>query len=135
MPGQVDNQEIEFAPIDLPEERSDRLRDLRPAPDDRLIRIDEEAHTHQAQAEFLDGERRLRLIDEAEAEHHRHAGSVNVGIHQADALAVHMQRECEVGGDGRLADAALSAGHGDDVFHAGQFEFLAGHWRGHGGTL
>ena len=36
---QVDDEVIEFAPVDLGEERLHRLRDLRPAPDDRLLRV------------------------------------------------------------------------------------------------
>ena len=50
----------------------------------------------------------------------RHARPVDVGVEQADALALRGQRAREVGGDGALADAALSAGDGDEVGDVGQ---------------
>ena len=55
----------------------------------------------------------VALIDEAKPHHGRHARAVNVGVHQADFLAVHFQCESQIGGDGRFADAALAASHGD----------------------
>src|SRR5437762_245559 len=55
----------------------------------------------------------------APAEHRRDARAVHVAIAQADARAVFVQRDGEVRGDRRFADAALSARDGDDVFDAG----------------
>src|SRR5690606_23848101 len=46
-------------------------------------------------------------------------GTVDVGVEDADAEAVRLQREREVDGGGRLADAALAARHGDDRVNAG----------------
>ena len=47
------------------------------------------------------------------AEQGRLRGAVNVGVDQADLLAHPRQRDGEIGGDRRLADAALAAADGD----------------------
>ena len=47
-------------------------------------------------------------------------GPGDVRIEQADARAFHGQRHGEVGRHGRLADAALAGGDGDDVLDARQ---------------
>jgi hypothetical protein len=43
---QIDEQIIELAPLHRLKELLDGLRDHRPAPDDRLIAIEQEAHAH-----------------------------------------------------------------------------------------
>ena len=60
--------------------------------------------------------RELRL----HAEHDRHVGSVDVAVDDADAAAALRERDGEVDGDGRLADAAFAGADRDDVLHAGQ---------------
>ena len=51
-------------------------------------------------------------------DHHRDARPVNVGVHQADAPSRRAHRERQVHRDRRFADAALAAGHREDVPHA-----------------
>ena len=53
-------------------------------------------------------------------EHDRHVRPVDVGVDDADLAAALREREREVHGDRRLADAALARADGDDVLHAGQ---------------
>ncbi len=53
-----------------------------------------------------------------DAQHVRLAGAVNVGVQYADRRALPGQGERQVRGDGRLADAALAGGDGDDVADA-----------------
>src|SRR5439155_4942737 len=78
------------------------------------------AHRHDLQAVALDRVGRGDI--DLEAEHHRDAGAVDVGVHQAHAPALHVQGQGEVGGHGRFADAALAAGDGDEVFDVGQLD-------------
>src|SRR5688572_11258696 len=55
-----------------------------------------------------------------EAEHARLARTVDIGVEQADLRALGFQRQREIDGHGRLADAALSRRDGDQVVCAGQ---------------
>ena len=108
---QVDDQVVERAPFDVAEELLERLHHHRPAPDHRRVGLHDEAERHQLHAVLL--QRQDAVADHprlGDAEHHRHRGAVDVGVEQADAMAELRQRQREVGGDGRLADAALAAG-------------------------
>src|SRR5213080_2472581 len=60
---------------------------------------------------------RPRLV--LDAEHPGDARAVDVGVEEAGALAEARERQGEVGGDGRLADAALAAGDGEHAPDAG----------------
>jgi hypothetical protein len=55
-----------------------------------------------------------------EAEHARLAGPVDVGIQDADLGALRGQGQREIHRGGRLADATLAGGDGDDVADPGQ---------------
>ncbi len=67
------------------------------------------------------------LIDDAlDAHHDRRTRAVDVGVHEADASAPLLQGQGEVGGDGRLAHAALAAGDGDEVLDVRQRDL--GRW-------
>ena len=54
----------------------------------------------------------------AHAKHRRHGRAVDVGVQKPDAVAQLRQRDGEVGGDRRLAHAALAGRHGHEVPHA-----------------
>ncbi|MNF74629.1 hypothetical protein D3C84_566680 [compost metagenome] len=69
------------------------------------------------------------------AEHQALAGAVDVGVEDADPRALAGQRQRQVGGGGRLADAALARGHGDDVLHPGQGLGLRRHLVGRDHTV
>ena len=67
----------------------------------------------------------LRCADDlralrAEAEHARDRVAPDVGVEHADALALGGQRGGEVGGQRRLADAALARADADDVRDLGE---------------
>ena len=53
-----------------------------------------------------------------DADHHRDARAVHVGVHQADAPSERTHREREIHRDRRFADAALAAGDRDDMLDA-----------------
>ena len=55
-----------------------------------------------------------------DAEHARDRVAPDVGVEDADLLAVGGERGGEVGGDRRLADAALARADADDVGDLGQ---------------
>src|SRR5208282_3604804 len=118
----IEHQAIEIAPFDIDEKFRLELGHHRPAPDDRVLIVDEKRHRDVADAEAFEGDdpavgrERYRLFD---ADHHCDARSVDIGIHQADAPSSRAHRQCQVDGDRRFADAALAAGHGHDVLNAG----------------
>ncbi len=53
------------------------------------------------------------------AEHHLHAGAVNIGIQQADSRALRSEGQREIHRSGRLADTALARGHGNNIADVG----------------
>ena len=67
--------------------------------------------------------RRIGLAGDAENALHRRA--VNVGIEHADLIAERQQRQGQIGGCGRLADAALARRDCDDMADACQRQLRA----------
>ena len=122
--GKIHEQIIQVAPVHGMNELLDGLHDHRPAPDDGLIAVDQEAHAHQLHAvvcgrnQLFIGADRRALLD---AHHQRNARPVDVAIEQADARAEMLERAGEVHRAGGFADAAFAAGDGDDAFDAGNF--------------
>ena len=120
---QVDEQEVQLAPLDVLEELGERLVEHRPAPDDGAVLLDEEADRHDLHAVALQRhDLALRRDGRAarDAEHARDRVAPDVGVEDAHALAVGGQRGGQVGGDRRLADAALARADADDVGDLGQ---------------
>src|SRR6266404_681766 len=60
--------------------------------------------------------RGLRLL--RRAQHNWHVRPVHVGVEQTNLVAELRQSQCEIHGDGGLADAAFAAGYGDEIFYA-----------------
>src|SRR5579863_3511639 len=115
---EVDNEEIEGAPQGILEELAYGTHHHRAAPDHGSLVVEEEADRDELHAVFFDGIEilaagRARTID-AGTEHHRNRGTVDVGVEQSDLVAEAGQRDGEICGDGRFADAALAAGNRDD---------------------
>jgi hypothetical protein len=78
----------------------------------------------------LDRERRHLGIDVRNPHHNRDARPVDIRVHQADARALLVQGQREVGRNRRFADAAFAAGDRDDVLDARQGQFLrCSRWR------
>ena len=121
---QVDEQVVQLAPGDVLEELRQRLVQHRPAPDDRRVLLDEEADRHDLHAVGLEREDlalgRDRRALAAETEHARDRVAPDVGVEDADGLAVERQRGGEVRGQRRLADAALARADAQDVLDLGQ---------------
>ena len=91
----------------------------RAAPHDRLVLLEEEADRDDFDAVRLERDdllvgRDLRALA-AEAEHARDRVAPDVGVEDADLLALGLQRGGEVDGQRRLADAALAGADADDV--------------------
>ena len=90
----------------------------RAAPDDRLLLLDEEAHGDAAHAVGL--RRHEHLVDHdrgvLDAEHPRDREAPHVGVDDGDLVAPLGEGDGEVGGERRLAHAALARG---DEQHAG----------------
>ena len=119
----VDHQIIHVAPARLGQQLGQRLGHHRAAPDHGLLGIDEEADRHGLQPVRLHRLEPLAVgrlgAAAADAQHGRQRGAVDVGIEQAYCGALGRQRQRQIDGGGRLADATLAAGHGDDVLDAG----------------
>ena len=117
----VDHQHVEVAPGDVAQHLLQRARHHGPAPDHRRVLVHDVADRHGLEPEALDrlqllAVRRFGLL--GHAQHARHRGAVDVGVEQPDREAVCGEAERQVDCGGRLADAALARGHGDDVLHA-----------------
>ena len=121
---QVDQEVVELAPGDVLEELRERLVEHRPAPHDGLVLLDEEADRHDLQAVGVEREDLALAVDlravGAEAEHARDRVAPDVGVEDADALAVGGQRGREVDGQRGLADAALAGADADHVLDLGE---------------
>ena len=117
----VDHQHVEFAPLHVAQHLLERARHHRAAPDHRRVLGHDVADRHGLEPVAFDRLQRLavdRLGLLLDAEHARHRGAVDVGVEQAGADAVGREPERQVHRGGRLADAALAGGDGDDVLHA-----------------
>ena len=124
---QIHDQVIELAPHHAAQELLHDAVQHRPAPDHGLVARVQQAHGDHLQPIGVHGQdlplaEGLRLL--LGAEHQRHVGPVHVGIQQADRRAHAFQRDGQIHGDRRLAHAALAAGHGDEVLHAGNGHLL-----------
>ena len=106
----VDDEEVGLAPVHVGEELLERLVQHRAAPDDGLVFAREEAHRDQRDAVGLG--RDDHVVDDGrravDAEHARHREAPHVGVDGGDRVAALRERDREVGGDRRLADAALA---------------------------
>jgi hypothetical protein len=120
---QVDDEIIQFAPINLVEELLDDAMHHRAAPDDRLLRLDHEAHGHDLDAGGLERHELLAAdagFFELQPAHLGDRRAVDVRVEQADLRALAGQTDGGEHGDRRFADAALTGADGDGVFHAGE---------------
>ena len=120
---QVDDQVVEVGPVGLAQQLLERLRDHRPAPDHRVVLLDQEADRHHLDAVVLHrlhGLAVARFGPAVDAHHHRLARAVDVGVEDADACALGGERERQVDGGRALADAALARRDRDDVLHVRQ---------------
>ena len=118
----VDHEVVEVHPPHFAEKLLQRAVQHRSAPDDRRIVAREETHRDHLKAVLLRRDDLLAVGDELrlDAQHDRHVRPVDVGVDHADLAARLRQRNREVHGDGRLADAAFAGADRDDVLHARQ---------------
>ncbi len=124
--GQVNQEEVELAPVDGLEELVDGVGDHGAAPDDGGFIVDKEAHGHDFDAEIGEGDDFVVFEFRAvgDAHHERDGGAVDVAIEEAYTaiLADELGKGAgEVGGEGAFADAAFAAGDGEDVANAIDF--------------
>ena len=108
--GQVDEEVVGLVPVHVGEELLERLVQHRAPPDDRLVLLGEEAHRDAAHAVGLGRDEHLvdhdrRAVD---AEHAGDREAPHVGVDDGDRLAPLGEGDGQVGGDRRLADAALA---------------------------
>src|SRR5579859_2059141 len=113
---EVDDEVIELAPLDTPQELRDDAVQHGAAPDHGLVAGIQQAHGDHFHAGDLDGDDAffrggLGLLEGAE--HDGDVGAVDVGVHEADFVAELHESEREIDGYRGFADAAFSAGDGD----------------------
>ena len=118
---QVEQKEVERAPVHVLEELLDRLVEHGAAPDDGGVLLDEEADRHHLDAggplERDDLALLVHVRAAVDAEHARDRVAVDVAVERADGAAFGGERGGEVGGHRRLADSALARGDADHVLH------------------
>ena len=93
--GHIDNQVVQFAPVRIFEKLGDRTMKHRSSPNDGLIASDQKTHRHDRHGSAWN---RLNFVVENlrasfQAEHVRDAGSINIGVEQADFGAKGLQCE------------------------------------------
>ena len=107
----VDEQEVGVVPVDVGEELLERLVQHRAPPDHGLALGHEVADRDAAHAPRLRTGAASRRSPTGSAVGAEHAGdreAVDVGVDDADGVAVGGEGDGEVGRDARLADAALA---------------------------
>ena len=116
--GQIDQQRIDIAPMGIDQLR-ERIACHRPAPCKRAARLHEMTHGQHRNAEgTFDRDELLVARDGFFAlipKDHRLRRAVDIGIDEPDSPARFLQRDGEIGGQGRLADTALAAADGDQA--------------------
>ena len=120
----VDDEIVELTPIRLREQLIQRRGHHGSTPSHRLPIVDEKPDRHRHESM---GRQRLERLAVAafgmaleQAEHPGLTRPIDVRIEKADARTLLSQREREVHGDRRLADAALARRHGHDIAHAAE---------------
>ena len=111
----VDHEVVQVAPGRVADELRQAPVQHRPPPHDRFPRRDQETHREDLHAGGFDGldlafHQPRRLVD---AEEVRHAGAVDVGVHQADLGPAAGQAAGEIRGDRALSHAAFARPHGN----------------------
>ena len=111
----VDDDRVELAPVHVGEELLERAMEHRAAPHERRVVVHEVADRDELEP-AADG-RDDHLVDDdgplVDPEHVRDRVAVDVRVDQPDRLPERVEREGEVDGERRLADAALAAGDRD----------------------
>ncbi|CAG9197453.1 hypothetical protein BGLA2_1250004 [Burkholderia gladioli] len=119
----VDDQVVQVLPVGLSQQLFQRRGRHRPAPDHRIVLVDQEADRVGLQAvahQRVHGLVVGRVGAAVHAEHGRQRGAVDVGVEDAHRGAFLRQRQRQVDGGGALAHAALARGHRHDVLHVRQ---------------
>ncbi len=116
----VDHQKIQLTPQGLLQHLHQGAARHGSAPDHRCPLAGQIPHGHGFQAMGHYRQQPLAILllglgTLGNAEHALLAGSVDIGIEQADAGTEGLQGEGEVDRGGRFADPALAGGDGDDV--------------------
>jgi hypothetical protein len=111
----VHDEHVDVAPVHVREELLQRAVQHRPAPHHRLVAVEEEPDRHQLQVVLH--RRDDHLVDRdrllADAEDLRNRVAVDIGVEHADPVTELRERDREIRGERRLADAALAARDGD----------------------
>ena len=136
----VDDQIIDILPSRAAEELLDDPVKHGAAPDHRRIIAREKRHRDQLDPVLARRNDLAAVVARqlrADAEHDRHVRSIDVAVNHGDAAAHLSERDGEIDGDRRLADASFASTNGDDVLdacngglrgiHVGRRTHLRGH--------
>ena len=122
--GQVDEQVVQRAPLDLQDHLLEGAAGHRPAPDERLAGLGEIPDGHPLDPILLDRDEeflallltgfsfRLQVF---RAGHDGHGRPIDIGVGETDPVSQARQRDGEIHRNGGLAHAALAGGHRNDV--------------------
>src|SRR5260370_2138952 len=117
----VDDEIVQLAPVDVEQELPDGAGEHWPAPDGGLIGLDKEGDGNNLEAIALDRSDLFVFgvgLFVLGAEKNRHVGAVHIGVQHADSSPQLGQRQRDVHGAGRLADAALAGADGNNILDA-----------------
>ena len=121
---EIDDHEVERAPVHVGEELIERLHDHRTAPDDRRVGVGDETERHRLDAVTLHRNDLLGALIDLRApldpQHHLLGGAIDVGVEKSDREAEGAEGQREIGRDRRLADAPFARRHRHFVAHAGK---------------
>ena len=124
---QVDDHEVERAPLGVGEQLIERTARHRATPNNGLVWVGEKADGQHLDAVLLDGLDFGLAVDfhglglfAGHVKHGRHARTVNVGVDEPHLVAKLGEGDGEVGRHRAFADAALAGSHCDDVLNAGE---------------
>ena len=121
----VEDEVVEIAPVGIGDELFQGVRRHASAPEGSGVWRYEEADGEELHTILLDGLDELSTValygvgtGVLYVEHLRHRRTEDIGVEQSHLVTQSGERDGEVGRDGRLAHAAFSGAHGDDVLHA-----------------
>ena len=134
--GQVDEKVIQRSPVHIAEKLLDDLGDDGSAPDRRRIALHHQSQGHDLDPVTLQRNDAVpayrRLL--RKAEHAGDVGTIDVRVHQSDAVPVTRQRRGEIRGHGRLPDPALAARNRENLAECRHFVGCRWRWRSGGRT-
>ena len=120
---QIEHQKIQCAPFDFQHEHLQVFRHHRTAQNGGFVVTRQHPHRDHLDAmrlrrDYFARRRQRGGLAGLDPQHPRHAGAIEIGVHQPDRRTLRRQGQGEVGADSAFTYTALAAGHGNDLAEA-----------------